>query len=55
MIARRTEETESGATKLVRLDEALRAAVLKEAEAQKKALAFKPCEQIADFDLPAPR
>jgi hypothetical protein len=56
VIARRTEETESGAPKLVRLDEALRAAVLKEAEAQKKAVAFKPCEQIADFDLPlAPR
>jgi hypothetical protein len=51
-VARRAEETESGATKLVRLDEALRAAVLKESEAQKKTVTFKPCEQIANFDLP---
>jgi hypothetical protein len=57
MVARRAEETESGLTKLVRLDETLRTTVLKEAAALKKAVAFKPCEQVADFDLPyaAPR
>ena len=58
MLARRPEENETGTTKLLRLDETLRTAVLKEAEAQKKAIAFKPCEQVSDFDLPyvsAPR
>jgi hypothetical protein len=52
MLARRAEENEMGITKFVRLDETLRTTVLKEAEAQKKAIAFKPCEQVADFDLP---
>jgi hypothetical protein len=51
IVARQAEENESGVTKLVRLDEALRTTVLKEAEAMKKALALKPCEQVADFDL----
>ena len=51
IVARRTEENESGLIKLVRLDETLRTTVLKEAEALKKALAFKPCEQVKDFDL----
>jgi hypothetical protein len=51
IMARRAEENELGLTKLVRLDETLRATVLKEAEALKKAIAFKPCEQVADFDL----
>jgi hypothetical protein len=52
IVARRTEENEMGGTKFVRLDETLRTTVLKEAEALKKAVAFKPCEQVADFDLP---
>jgi len=52
IVARRTEENESGVVKFVRLDEALRTTVLKEAEAMKKAVALKPCEQVADFDLP---
>jgi hypothetical protein len=52
MLARRPEENEMGITKFVRLDETLRTTVLKAAEAQKKATAFKPCEQVADFDLP---
>lgn len=51
MWARRAEENEIGITKFVRLDENLRTTLLKEAEAQKKAIAFKPCEQVADFDL----
>jgi hypothetical protein len=52
IVARGTEENESGVVKFVRLDEALRTTVLKEAEAMKKAVALKPCEQVADFDLP---
>lgn len=51
IVARRAEENEMGVTKLLRLDETLRTTVLKEAEALKKAVAFKPCEQMADFDL----
>jgi hypothetical protein len=51
LVARRAEESESGLTRFVRLDETLRTTVLKEAEALKKAIAFKPCEQVADFDL----
>jgi hypothetical protein len=51
-VARRSEESELGTTKLVRLDETLRTTVLKEAGALKKAIAFKPCEQVDDFDLP---
>jgi hypothetical protein len=52
ILARRSEENEVGVTRLVRLDETLRTAVFKEAEALKKAIALKPCEQVADFDLP---
>ena len=52
MLARRAEENEMGITKFVRLDETLRTTVLKEAEAQKKAIALKTCEEVADFDLP---
>jgi hypothetical protein len=52
IMARRTEENESGAVKLIRQDEALRAKVLQEAEVLKKAVALKPCEQAGDFDLP---
>jgi hypothetical protein len=57
IVTRRTEENETGITKLVRLDEILRTTVLKEAEGLKKVVAFKPCEKVADFDLPyvAPR
>jgi hypothetical protein len=51
IVARRAEENESGFTRLMRLDETLRATILKEAEALKKVVAFKPCEQVADFDL----
>jgi hypothetical protein len=52
IVARPTEEKEKGLIKFMRLDETLRATVLKEAEALKKVVAFKPCEQVADFDLP---
>ncbi len=52
MIARRAEDNALGLLKVVRQDEALRTAVLKEAEASKKEIAVKPCQQIKDFDLP---
>ena len=50
IVARRWEETETG--KPFRQDAAFRTKVLNEAEAQKKAIVFKPCEQVAEFDLP---
>jgi len=52
IVARRAEENGRGLIKVIRQDEALRAAVLKEAEASPKALAVKPCEQVNDFNLP---
>ncbi len=50
IVARRWEETETG--KPFRQDAAFRTKVLQEAEAQKKAIVFKPCEQVTEFDLP---
>lgn len=52
--ARPSEENETGATKLIRLDSPFRAKVFSEAEAGKREIGFKPCEQIADYDLPYP-
>jgi hypothetical protein len=52
IVARPAEPSEPGTIRIMRLDETFRATVLKEAEAQKKSVALKPCEQLADFDLP---
>jgi hypothetical protein len=57
IIARPVEETESGTIKSIRQDPTLRAKVMREAEALKKEIPFKPCEQTTDYDLaysPAP-
>src|SRR5438309_1613331 len=54
ILARRAEETDVGTTKLIRQDESLRAKVLQEAAALKKAVTFKPCEQVGDFSVQAP-
>jgi len=51
LLARLSEENEVGITKSIRLDSAFRAKAFTEAEAGKKEIAFKPCEQIADYDL----
>lgn len=51
MIARPAEENEAG-IKLIRNDATFRANVLRDAEASKKAVEFKPCEQVTDFELP---
>jgi hypothetical protein len=50
IVARRWEETETG--KPFRQDAAFRAKVLQEAEALKKAIVFKPCERVTEFNLP---
>jgi carboxypeptidase family protein len=52
IVARPSEENDSGAIKSIRQDKAFRLKVLREAEALKKELALKPCEQLANYDLP---
>ncbi len=52
IVARPFEEKESGGIKLIRQDKTFRATVHREAEALKKDLALKPCEQVANYDLP---
>jgi hypothetical protein len=54
IVARRTEDSESGLPKLIRQDEALRTKVRQEAETLNKPVTLKPCEQVKDFDLPSP-
>jgi hypothetical protein len=50
--ARPSEKTESGVASSIRQDGNLRATILQEATAAKKEVSLKPCERIADYDLP---
>jgi hypothetical protein len=52
IVARRFEENESGVIKSIRRDKTFRSTVQREAEALKKTFTLKPCEQLADYDLP---
>ena len=52
IVARPAAENESGAARSVRQDVNLRATVLRDAEAFKKAVTLTPCQQLADFELP---
>ena len=52
IVARPAAENDSGTTKSVREDATLRAKVFQAAEALKKSVTLKPCEEVADFDLP---
>lgn len=52
IIARSADEGDPAKVKPIRQDSALRAKVLREAEAFKKEIQFKPCERTTDFDLP---
>jgi hypothetical protein len=52
IVARPAEETEPGTVKSIRQDTAFRSKVLREAEASKKDVPFKPCERTTDYDLP---
>ena len=54
IVSRRAEVNESGLVKAVRQDEALRARVREEAQAQNQPVTLKPCEQVADFNLQVP-
>ena len=52
IIARPAEESQPGTTRSVKQDTVFRLKVLHEAEALKKEVSFKPCEQSADYELP---
>lgn len=51
IIARSADDADPAKVKPIRQDSALRAKVLREAEASKKEIQFKPCEQTTDYDL----
>jgi hypothetical protein len=52
LIARAPDDGDPAKLKPIRQEPALRARVLREAEALKKEIAFKPCEQTSDYELP---
>ncbi len=52
IVARPAEEIEPGSAKTIRQDTAFRSKVLREAEALKKEVSFKPCERATDYELP---
>lgn len=52
IISRPADDGDPKKVKPIRQDSPLRARVLRESEAAKKEIAFKPCEQAVDFDLP---
>lgn len=52
IIAQPGEAIDSNTMKSIKSDSALRAKVLREAEALKKEISFKPCERIVDYELP---
>jgi hypothetical protein len=52
IIARSADGGDPAKVKPIRQDSALRAKVLREAEASKKEIQFKPCERTTDYDLP---
>jgi len=53
IVVRPVEVNNPGATKPVRQDAILRAKVFREAEVQRKTVTLKPCEEVADFEIPA--
>ena len=52
IIARSADDADPAKVKPIRQDSALRAKVLREAEAVKREIQFKPCERTTDYDLP---
>ena len=51
MIAQPSVQGDSNGVKSIKSDSAFRAKVLRDAEALKKEIAFKPCERTTDYDL----
>jgi hypothetical protein len=52
IVARAADDGDPAKVKPVRQESALRARILHEAEAFKKEVSFKPCEQSTDYELP---
>ena len=52
IVAHPLEESDTGAVKSIRLDKDFRLKVQRDAEALKKEVTLKPCEQLANYDLP---
>jgi hypothetical protein len=52
IIAQPGEAIDTNTMKSIRSDSALRAKVLRDAEAIKKEISFKPCERVVDYELP---
>jgi hypothetical protein len=52
IIARVADDGDPAKVKSVRQESDLRARVIREAEASRKEISFKPCEQSADYELP---
>ncbi|HMH44494.1 MAG TPA: carboxypeptidase-like regulatory domain-containing protein [Pyrinomonadaceae bacterium] len=52
IVMRPAELNDQASTKSVRQDATLRAKIVQEAGALKKALTLKPCEEVSDFSLP---
>ena len=52
IVSRPAEVNDQASTKSVRQDAALRAKIFQDAEALKKAVTLKPCEEVTDFVLP---
>jgi hypothetical protein len=52
MIAQPAVESDSNSVKSIKSDGAFRLKVLRDAEALKNEIAFKPCERTTDYDLP---
>ncbi len=52
IIARAADDEDPAKVKPIRQESDLRARVISEAEASKKEISFKPCEQSADYELP---
>jgi hypothetical protein len=52
VIARMADENEYGVAKSIRFDAAFRDKIVQAAQASKKEIAFKPCEQTPGYELP---
>ena len=52
MIAQPAVDSDSNSVKSIKSDSAFRSKVLRDGEALKKEIAFKPCERTTDYDLP---
>ena len=52
MIAQPAVESDSNSVKSIKSDSAFRSKVLRDGEALKKEITFKPCERTTDYDLP---